>query len=39
MRVLTDYALALGWGIIGAVTMAVSLVLGDKSGRPVILGD
>lgn len=27
MRVLTSYLITLGWGIVGAVTMAVSLVL------------
>jgi uncharacterized membrane protein YjfL (UPF0719 family) len=27
MRILTDYLLALGWGLVGAITMAASLVL------------
>lgn len=27
MKVLTQYALALGWGLVGAITMAVSLVV------------
>lgn len=27
MRVLTDYLVALGWGIVGALTMAIALVL------------
>lgn len=27
MRVFTDYAVALGWGIVGALTMAIALVL------------
>ncbi len=27
MRLLTDYLVALGWGIVGAITMAIALVL------------
>ncbi len=27
MRILTQYLLALGWGIVGAIAMAVSLVV------------
>ncbi|MGH7375366.1 MAG: DUF350 domain-containing protein [Candidatus Rokuibacteriota bacterium] len=27
MRVLTDYVVALGWGLVGALTMAIALVL------------
>ena len=27
MRILTQYALALGWGLVGAITMAISLVV------------
>lgn len=27
MRILTQYLLALGWGLVGAITMAVSLVV------------
>jgi uncharacterized membrane protein YjfL (UPF0719 family) len=27
MRLLTDYLVALGWGVVGALTMAVALVL------------
>ena len=27
MNVLTQYALALGWGLVGAITMAVTLVV------------
>ncbi len=27
MKVLSEYLLALGWGLVGAVTMAVSLVV------------
>lgn len=27
MRVVTDYLIALGWGLVGALTMAIALVL------------
>lgn len=27
MRILSDYLLALGWGLVGAITMGISLVL------------
>lgn len=27
MKVLTDYLMALGWGVVGAVAMAIALVL------------